>query len=112
MDTHKMLVFSNPIEGREAEFNTWYEEIHIPEVLGTPGIVAAQRFELSKGQLPPAPTPPAHYLAVYDIDGDPAEAFAAMVERGKSGEISRGEATDPTSVSMLFYSPRTERFTG
>jgi hypothetical protein len=111
-DTHRMLVFSNPIEGREIEFNTWYEEVHMPEVLGTPGIVAAQRFELSTGAVPPAPESTQQYLAVYEIEGDPAEAFAAMVERSKTGEISRGEATDPTSLSMLFYSPRTGRITG
>jgi hypothetical protein len=111
MDTHKMLVFSNAAEGREDDFNAWYEGIHIPEVLGTPGMVAAQRFEVAALDSPGVPTPPQKYLCVYEMEGDPSEVFNAMVERGRTGEISRGDSTDPTSVAMWFYSPRSERFT-
>jgi NAD(P)-dependent dehydrogenase (short-subunit alcohol dehydrogenase family) len=103
MDTHLMLVFSNPTEGKETEFNTWYEGTHIPEMLGTPGVVAARRYEMSPPEGMPAP--PQKYLAVYELDGDLAEVFAAINERGQSGAISRGEATDRESVAMWVYAP-------
>jgi len=111
MDSHVMLVFSNPIEGREEEFNAWYEGTHIPEVLGTPGVVAARRYQAAQLDAPGFPAPPQKYLAVYELSGDPAKVLAAMNERGQSGEISRGEATDRESVSMFIYSARTDRIT-
>ena len=76
MDTHLMLVFSNPIEGKEAEFNAWYEGTHIPEMLGTPGVVAAQRYETA--QVEGFPTPPQKYLAVYELGDDPTTVIAAV----------------------------------
>ena len=27
------MVKSNPVAGKEAEFNRWYSEVHLPEVL-------------------------------------------------------------------------------
>ena len=110
MDSHVMLVFSNPIEGKEAEFNAWYEGTHIPEMLGTPGVVAARRYEVAQPE--GLPVPSQKYLAVYELDGDLATVFAAINERGASGAISRGENTDRESVVMSVYSPRTERITG
>jgi hypothetical protein len=110
MDTHLMLVFSNPAEGKEAEFNAWYEGTHIPEMLGTPGVVAARRYEVAQPE--GMPVPPQKYLAVYELEGDLAQVFTAINERGQSGAISRGEATDRESVAMWVYSPRTERMTG
>jgi hypothetical protein len=109
MGTNLMLVFSNPAEGKEAEFNTWYEGTHIPEMLGTPGVVAARRYEVAQPE--GMPVPPQKYLAVYEMDGDLATVFAAINERGKSGAISPGAATDRESVAMWVYSPRTDRIT-
>jgi len=109
MGTNLMLVFSNPAEGKEAAFNTWYEGTHIPEMLGTPGVVAARRFEVAQPE--GLPTPPQKYLAVYELDGDLGQVFAAINERGKSGAISPGENTDRESVAMWVYSPRTDRIT-
>ena len=30
---------------REDEFNEWYNQVHLPDVLETPGIVKALRYE-------------------------------------------------------------------
>jgi hypothetical protein len=109
MGTNLMLVFSNPAEGKEEAFNAWYEGTHIPEMLGTPGVVAARRYEMAQPEGLPAP--PQKYLAVYELEGDLPTVFAAINERGKSGAISAGENTDRPSVAMWVYSPRTDRIT-
>ena len=36
MATYLMAVLTNPVEGREAEFNVWYSEQHVPDVLKIP----------------------------------------------------------------------------
>ena len=40
---HLVLIFSNPKDGEETEFNRWYEDIHLDEILATTGWEGAQR---------------------------------------------------------------------
>lgn len=63
------LVFSNPIEGQEDEFNKWYDECHEPDVVSAPGFVEAQRFVLSDTQLSKQETL-TKYLVMYKIASD------------------------------------------
>src|SRR5690349_21681609 len=65
---------------REDEFNTWYDEVHLPDILSTPHFVAAQRFKLAG---PPSKAEPdATYLAIYEIDTD--DTRAAMKALGEN----------------------------
>jgi hypothetical protein len=67
MGKHLLLVFSNPTEGKEDEYNTWYDNIHLGEVLELDGIVKAQRFAVA--DVMPGVTDH-KYVAVYDLDTD------------------------------------------
>src|SRR6185437_3188005 len=40
------LVFSNPIAGKEQEFNDWYQNSHLGDLTQLPGWNGAQRFRL------------------------------------------------------------------
>src|SRR5690349_11466640 len=42
------------------EFNKWYNEEHLPELLSVPGILSAARYEAVKGG--------PQYLACYDLE--------------------------------------------
>lgn len=44
------LVFTNCDPAHEAEFDDWYDNIHLPDVLNVPGVVAARRLKLAAGQ--------------------------------------------------------------
>ena len=46
MRRFKMLVFSEPFPGREAEFNAWYTGRHLDDICALPGFTTAQRFKL------------------------------------------------------------------
>jgi len=50
--------------GAEEEFNRWYDERHLPEILACPGFRSAQRFECRGGE--------PRYLAIYELDGPEA----------------------------------------
>ena len=41
MATFLVAVLSNPAEGREDEFNEWYEHTHLDEVLSSAGFRSA-----------------------------------------------------------------------
>jgi hypothetical protein len=71
MTRHILLVSTNAKEGRDEEFNRWYNSVHIPEVLGVEGVVAAQRFEAVEVVLGLVEH---RYLAIYEIEAEDAEA--------------------------------------
>ena len=69
MGQYLFVVHSEPVRGREDEYNDWYENIHLDEVLAVPGFVAAQRFKL-EGEPFQGPTPPHRYLCLYEMETD------------------------------------------
>lgn len=50
--------------GKEEEFNRWYNEKHLPEVLGCPGFLSAARYECTAGE--------PRYLAMYELENENA----------------------------------------
>jgi hypothetical protein len=67
-----LVVLNEPKTGREDEFNEWYETTHLPDVLGVPGIVSAQRFEFVDVQGGP---PSEHrYLVLFEVEAPDVEA--------------------------------------
>ena len=46
MSNPQFLVFSNPVEGREDEYNEWYDNVHLRDVCNVPGVAGAKRYEL------------------------------------------------------------------
>ena len=85
MARHYLLAFTNPVPGREAEFNRWYDERHMPDLLAVPGFVSAQRFALTDatGQGKPGWTS----LALYEIETDDPDGLMAEVRSRLGTEI-------------------------
>lgn len=110
------LVLTNPIEGQDEAFNKWYDTQHVPEVLDVPGVVAAQRYDLSEitvpdnGDLPAQLPPPTHrYLVIYELDRDPDTVMSEFLSRVMSGKLTLGETLDLSTISLTGWIPRDER---
>ena len=107
-----LLVFSNATDGRDEEFNTWYDEVHVPEVLAVDGVVGAQRYDLAQLDLPEVegvepPPPPAHrYLAVYELDRDGNEVMASFGQLLVSGAMTLSDTLDMSTVNLAAWNPR------
>ena len=67
---HVVVVLTEPNEGREDDFNDYYENLHLDEVLATTGWKNAQRFRLVDEQGRACPLP---YLALYEVDVEDSE---------------------------------------
>lgn len=63
-----LLVFSNPLEDRHEEFNDWYTNVHIRDVMRMPASIAVQRFVLAGDQPSGSVVSPYRYLAMYETD--------------------------------------------
>jgi len=68
MPKYKLVVMTRPVDGREQEYNDWYREVHLPDLVAIDGIKSAQRFRLSRAVVPNAE--PLPYLAIYDVETD------------------------------------------
>jgi len=73
------VVLTNPVPGREAEFNDWYTNTHVPDVLRVPGIKSAQRFRRTTQQRRPGPQP-YEYLAVFQCEAAAPEVVTRELD--------------------------------
>jgi hypothetical protein len=84
LKTYVFMVLDGPLAGREADFNAWYDNVHLADMLGTPGLVSAQRYVLGDVQRAKTAAAP-RYLAIYTIVTDDVLAtFGELRARAKS----------------------------
>lgn len=74
-----MVVGTDGAKGNEEEWNRWYNERHVPDILKYPGVESAARFirviENDEGKYP-------KYLAIYEFkDLDAARGYETSPER-------------------------------
>jgi len=109
MPTHRLIVFTQPTAGKEAEYNRWYDEVHLRDVLEVDGFVAAQRFALSDAQIGDvAEKTPGRYLAIYEIEADSLEAALEKLNAG-SDTMELSDALDMDTAIAIAFSAIGER---
>ena len=102
MNKHILLVLTNAVVGREDEFNRWYDDIHIPDLLKIPEIVSAQRFRLSSEQKASPPFP-WQYLALYEIEtNDLNRVVAVLKERAGTVALPLTDALQTERIGWYF----------
>lgn len=102
MAKYSYVVLSNPVPGREDEYNAWYDNQHIPDVLKVPGIVSAQRLKLAqeKSRLP------GKYLAIYELDSDdPSRTIAELNARAGTPQMPMSDALDMSTLTRSLFAP-------
>jgi hypothetical protein len=76
-----LVVQSRPSSLEEAaDYHRWYVDVHVPEMLKVDGVVSVRRLEAIDG---------GSFLAVYEINGDVAQAKEALANAQRSGSMSR-----------------------
>ena len=105
MARYAFTVFSKPVTGQEQEYNRWYDEQHLGDVLKVPGFVAAQRFKLAQ----PDADVPAQYLAIYQIDSDDLQqTMTALQGRAGSKDMPLSPSLDVQGVKAFIYEAITD----
>ena len=91
MEKYVLVVESNCSDpAREAEFNDWYDKVHIPDVLETPGFVRATRYVNND---PPA-AGKGKFLAVYEIETDDIARFLKANNENLAKKRAAGRFTE------------------
>lgn len=113
-DKYIQIVFSNPLEGKDDEFNEWYDNVHIPELLAVPGMLSAQRYDLRDAaiyHMEGGAEPEHRYAIIYEMEGD-VDAILNKIQEGvASGKIHMADCLDMTSWRLSFWNPRGTRAT-
>jgi hypothetical protein len=104
MPRQLLLVFSNPREGREDEYNDWYTSHHLAEILAIEGFCRAQRFRLADAKMTrDTADAPWRYLAIYEVEADALDrADAALYQLART---ERAQALEAGRTPALVMSP-------
>jgi hypothetical protein len=88
----------------EEEYNRWYNDQHVPDVLAVDGFVGVQRFKLSAP--PGMPAPHWGYVAFYEIDRNKIdEAFKGLEAARGTPKMMMSEALHRPDNETAVYAP-------
>ncbi len=101
MARYKMVVMSNPVEGREDEYNDWYQNVHLGELVALEGFRSARRFRLARSLVEGEVFP---YLAIYEIEtGDINGVLQNLIGVAESGQLTMSDAIDTARTRAVVY---------
>lgn len=82
MAKHLIVAFTNPVEGKDAEYNHWYDTVGIPTYKTLPGLVPLGRFKAVN--IPPMfdfeRANEYQYLSLYYFEADDPQAFMEKIK--------------------------------
>jgi hypothetical protein len=87
----------------EDEYNDWYTNTHLEDVLAIPGITGARRFKASKAAPPPAGAP--EYCAIYELNIDDLDSvMPELAARFADGRMRMTDAMemDPAPAFTIY----------
>ncbi len=97
---YQLEVSSRAVPGREADYNRWYDETHVREVLALPGFLACQRYtRIAAGS--PAD---GESVAFYEVETDDPHALLQSLFAA-SPNMQLTDAIDVQSVRFEFLKP-------
>ena len=96
---HLVVVLTEPTDGREEEFNAYYEDLHLDEVLETTGWQSAQRFKLVDQAGRECPLP---YLAVYEADAEDSSSILQTLNDTRSRRKQSDALNRRTAGAWVF----------
>jgi len=110
MAKYTFLALTNPVAGKEDEFNEWYDKHHVPDVINVPGFISGQRFKLADSQFGGEASKGFKYLAVYEIETDDiAATIKELRARGGTADITPSDAIDGQKVATYMFTPIREK---
>lgn len=92
---HYLMVQSYPSSPfRIDEFNQWYDEVHVPEVVSLDGFVGATR-------LSPADPDGGAYVVLYELEGDPHQAVENVKAAAAAGKLHMSDVLSMGPIPQM-----------
>jgi len=110
MARYTFVVLTNAVKDQDEEFNDWYDNRHLPDVLACNGFVAAQRFRLT--EMDPEQEFSHRYLALYEVETDDlVKANQALTEAAANGAMFISPSLNMDDAVAKYFTPLGERVT-
>jgi len=107
MSQYMLVVGTDAVEGKDAEYNDWHTNQHLPDTLAVPGFVSGQRFKLRSvvmGEIRH------RYLTIYTMEtDDPEQVFALTMEMAGSDAMPVSDALDLENTSIGVFEPISDK---
>jgi hypothetical protein len=92
MSRYVLAVYSNPVEGREQEYDAWYDGRHRKDMLAMPGVKSMRRMTPAAQQLR-SDRQPHRFLCLYEIETDDLQGFIVeLLARAGTERMPRSPA--------------------
>jgi hypothetical protein len=101
MARHVFFAFTNPVPGREADFNHWQDNTHVPDGLTIPGFVSARRFRVADAQFMDDPQR-TRYVTIYEIESDDIAKTVAATQQLQAQFVVT-DAMDLNTIRAAIY---------
>lgn len=106
MAKYDFIVACDAIAGEDDEFNRWYDDRHIPDLMRMVAVVGVDRYELADAQLRGRSAMP-RYIAVYHLDTeDLASFFTQLVQLSGTDAMPLSDSLDASSTRSACYRKR------
>lgn len=103
MAHYRMVAMSDPVAGSEAEFERWYQQVHLPELMTLEGFVGAQRYRL---RVPLGTGQCWSHMVIYEIEtADIERVIGKLVTVAEAGGLHMSEAMDRSNAYAGVYEP-------
>jgi hypothetical protein len=102
MGKYVFVVYTQPFEGQDADYNKWYDEIHVADVEKLDGVLSARRYRLADMDQPSEGQPP--YLALYELELDDVSVFPGQIAKAiEEGRMPLSPAMDRSKTVRAYY---------
>ncbi len=111
MERGILAVQTEAISGADDAFNAWYDEVHVPEILTTPGFALCRRYRARQSPLasPRDPGEWTTYVAIYEISGGVVDAHTELLRRVAAGELTPSDLVAPRPFRSQLFEQIAER---
>ncbi|CAI7975993.1 MULTISPECIES: DUF4286 family protein [Parafrankia] len=101
-----LVVQTRPVSAeREDEYNKWYSEEHVPDILKIPGFVGARRYRVRDTADVTADPGTLEYITIYEIEADDlATPLQDLRASSNAGRVRRSSSlqTDPPPIRTFY----------
>ena len=101
MPRYKMIVMSDPLPGREEEFDQWYQNVHLPEMVALQGFKSARRLRQCATL---GARKSYSHAVIYEIETDDIDAVVNnLVQVAEDAELTMSDAMDRENTYAAVY---------
>jgi hypothetical protein len=86
MARYQYVILGQAVQGREDEFDAWYDNQHLGDVARIRGVVSARRFNVEWQKTTELEAPHWRSLAIYEIEADDPRAVVAAISAASGTE--------------------------